>query len=162
MDQLFDIFCSDEKRRELEKLNQLRMTSKDFKSHANQKGPRLMECMEIVELLSVSDLKFKQIVLTKSQQTESTEMEVASSSLADLSDMDSQSSSPMIACTCSDKFLAFTSSEQNRGKWPNLAKISERYQLSDRASVAVANAALKDKGLITETDRSLVIDKNKL
>ena len=99
MDQLFDIFCFDEKRRELENLNQLRMTSKDFNSHADQKGPRLMECMEIVEPLSVSDLTFKQIVLTKSQQTDSTEMEVASSSLADLSDTDSQSSSLMIAST---------------------------------------------------------------
>ena len=163
MDQLFDIFCSDEKRRkELEKLNQLRMTSKDFDFYADHKGPRLMESMEIVEPLSVSDLKFKQRVLPKLQQAESTEMEVASSSMADLSDTDLQSSSLTIASTCSDEFLAFTRSEQNRGKWPNLARISERYQLSDRASAAVANAALKDAGLITETDRSLVIDKNKL
>ena len=42
MDQLSDIFCSDEKRRELEKLNQLRMTSKDFDFYADQKGPRLI------------------------------------------------------------------------------------------------------------------------
>ena len=34
--------------------------------------------------------------------------------------------------------------------------------MSDRASAAVANAALKDAGLITETDGSFVIDKNKL
>ena len=68
------------------------MTSKDFDFYADQKGPRLIECMEIVEPLSVFDLKFKQRVLSKSQQAESTEMEVASSSMADLSNTDSQSS----------------------------------------------------------------------
>jgi len=47
-------------------------------------------------------------------------------------------------------------------EWPNLAMMSERYQLSDRASAAVANAALKDAGLITDLDKTYVIDKNKL
>jgi len=40
--------------------------------------------------------------------------------------------------------------------------MSERYQLSDRASAAVANAALKDAGLITDLDKTYVTDKNKL
>jgi len=52
--------------------------------------------------------------------------------------------------------------EQNRMEWPNLAMMSERYQLSDRASAAVANAALKVAGLITDFDKTYVIDKNKL
>ena len=52
--------------------------------------------------------------------------------------------------------------EQNRMEWPNLAVMSERYQLSDRASAAVANAALQDAGLFTDLDKSYVIDKNKL
>jgi len=47
-------------------------------------------------------------------------------------------------------------------EWPNLAMMSERYQLSDRASSAVANAALKDAGLVTDLDKTYVIDKNKL
>ena len=47
-------------------------------------------------------------------------------------------------------------------EWPSLAMMSERYQLSDRASAAVANAALKDTGLITDLDKTYVIDKNKL
>ena len=85
-----------------------------------------MECMEIVEPLSVSDLKFKQRVLLKSQQQAvRTETEVAFSNMADLSDTDSQSSSLTIASTCSDEFFTVTSSKQNRRKWPNLAKISE-------------------------------------
>ena len=40
--------------------------------------------------------------------------------------------------------------------------ISERYQLSDRESAAVANAALKDAGLITDLGKTYVIDKNNL
>ena len=34
--------------------------------------------------------------------------------------------------------------------------------LSDKASAAVANAALKDAGLITDLDKTYVIYKNKL
>jgi len=52
--------------------------------------------------------------------------------------------------------------EQNRIEWPNIAMMSERYQLSVRASAAAANAALKDAGLITDLDKTYVIDKNKL
>jgi len=40
--------------------------------------------------------------------------------------------------------------------------MSERYQLSDRASAAVANAALKNAGLMMDLDKTYVIDKNKL
>jgi len=40
--------------------------------------------------------------------------------------------------------------------------MSERYQLSGRASAAVANASLKDAGLIVGLDKTYVIDKNKL
>ena len=66
------------------------MTNKDFDFYADQKRPSLIECTKIVEPLSVSDLKFKQRVLSKSQQqAESTEMEVASTSMANLSDTDS-------------------------------------------------------------------------
>ena len=39
-------------------------------------------------------------------------------------------------------------------EWPNLAMMSERYQLSGRASAAVANASLKDAGLIVGLDKT--------
>ena len=60
----------------------------------------------------------------------------------------------------SEELFSQEPNEQNRMEWPNLAMMSERYQLSDNA--AVANAALKDAGLITGLDKTYVIDKNKL
>ena len=51
---------------------------------------------------------------------------------------------------------------QNRKKWPNLARICERYQLSDRAAAAVANSVLVDVGLVTEDDKTRIIDRSKL
>ena len=62
----------------------------------------------------------------------------------------------------SEELFSQEPNEQNRMEWPNLAMMSERYQLSDKASAAVANAALKDSGLITDLDKTYVIDKNKL
>jgi len=62
----------------------------------------------------------------------------------------------------SEELLSQELNEQNRMEWPNLAMMAERYQLSDKASAAVANSALKDVGLITDLDKTYVIDKNKL
>ena len=50
---------------------------------------------------------------------------------------------------------------QNRNKWPNLARICERYQLSDRAAAAVANSVLVHVGLVTEDDKTRIIDRSK-
>ena len=38
----------------------------------------------------------------------------------------------------------------------------ERYQISDRADAAIGSATLKDFGVVTENDASLVIDRSKL
>ena len=62
----------------------------------------------------------------------------------------------------SEELFSQEPNEKNRMEWPNLAVMSERYQLSDSASAAVANAALKGAGLITDLDKTYVIDKNKL
>jgi len=61
----------------------------------------------------------------------------------------------------SEEMFSQEPNEQNRMEWPNLAMMSERYQLSDRANAAVANTALKGAGLITDLDKTYVIDKNK-
>jgi len=59
MDEIFDIFCSDDQqRRQLEKQHLLRMTDKNFEFHSDQNGPRLMKCFNIVETLTTSDVKF--------------------------------------------------------------------------------------------------------
>ena len=38
----------------------------------------------------------------------------------------------------------------------------DRYQISDRAGAAIANAVLQDYGIITPDEDSLIIDRNKL
>ena len=44
----------------------------------------------------------------------------------------------------------------------NLARITKRYQISNRAAAALANAVLIDIGQITESKKTYVIDKSKL
>ena len=36
----------------------------------------------------------------------------------------------------------------------------ERYQVSDQAGAAITNSTLQDAGIITQSDKSFVIDKN--
>ena len=47
-------------------------------------------------------------------------------------------------------------------KWSNLAEMSERFQVSDRAAVAIANSVMQDLGFITENDKTYVIDRSRL
>ena len=53
-------------------------------------------------------------------------------------------------------------SQQYRQSLKNLAMICERYQISDRAAAAIGSTTLKDFGIITDYDASLVIDRSKL
>ena len=86
-----------------------------------------------------------------------------------LSTTDYVSESESLASTSTDtsqssavsQFLAEmpNPSIQNRKKWPNLARVCERYQLLDRA---VANNVLVDVGLVTEDDKTRIIDCSKL
>ena len=51
---------------------------------------------------------------------------------------------------------------QNHQRWTNLARMYERYQLSDRAGAAIATSALQDMEMVTDKDKSLVINPSKL
>ena len=63
MDELFDIFFSDDQqRRQLEKQYLIRMTDKDFEFYSDQKRPRLMKCFNIVETLTTSDVKSRKAI----------------------------------------------------------------------------------------------------
>ena len=53
-------------------------------------------------------------------------------------------------------------SSQNRKRWLNLARMCERYQLSDKAAAAIAYSVLVDVGKITKDDKTCVIDRSKL
>ena len=72
MDELFDIFCSDDQqRRQLEKQHLLRITDKDFEIYSDHKGPRLMKCFNIVETLTTSDVKFAERALAQQKLLDS-------------------------------------------------------------------------------------------
>ena len=71
-----------------------------------------------------------------------------SAQTSDNSDYDASQSLSKSESMCSEELFSQEPNEQNRMEWPNLAMMSEHHQLSDRASAAVANAALKDVGLL--------------
>ena len=58
-------------------------------------------------------------------------------------------------------FGASQSSLQNRMNFPHLAQITERYQISNKAAAALANAVLIVVGLITQSQKAYLIDKSK-
>ena len=47
-------------------------------------------------------------------------------------------------------------------KWSNLARMGERFQVSDGAAAAIANSVMQDLGFITDNDKTYVIDCIKL
>lgn len=51
---------------------------------------------------------------------------------------------------------------QMRIQLKSTALLSDRFGVSDRATAAIASSALHDVGLITDSDVSHVIDKNKM
>ena len=46
--------------------------------------------------------------------------------------------------------------------WSNLARMLKRYQLSNIAAAAVANSVLVDVDMVTDNDKTCVIDRSKL
>ena len=51
---------------------------------------------------------------------------------------------------------------RNRQNFPTIAAVSMRYGISNRATAAIASAALIDAGLVTEEDSSKVLDHKKV
>lgn len=58
--------------------------------------------------------------------------------------------------------LAKLEKKHNTLALPNVAKTCDRYGLSMRSAAAITSAVLMDVGIISDTDNSLVIDKNKI
>ena len=128
-----------------------------------------MKCFNIVETRTTSDVKFAKRALGKQKLLDSSLPSVnvgAGSSISaqtsDNSDYDASQSLSKSESMSSEELFSQEPNEQNRMEWLNLAMMSESYQLSDKASAAVANDALKDAGLITDLDKTYVIDKKKL
>ena len=59
-------------------------------------------------------------------------------------------------------FQSMPYKNQNRMIWSNLARLSERFQISDRSAAAIANSVMQDLGLITDDNKTYVIDRSKL
>ena len=119
--------------------------------------------------LTTSDVKFAERALVQQKLLDSSLSSVnigagatISAQTSDYSDYDASQSLSKSEPMSSEELFSQEPNEHNRMEWPNLVMMSERYQLSDRASAAVANAALKDAGLITDLYETYVIDKNKL
>ncbi|KAK2578324.1 hypothetical protein KPH14_012625 [Odynerus spinipes] len=55
-----------------------------------------------------------------------------------------------------------SSRKRNTLSLPSVARVCDRYGLSSRSAAAVTSAVLQDVGIITSSDTSLVIDKNKI
>jgi len=66
-----------------------------------------------------------------------------SAQTSDNSDYDASQSLLKSETMSSEELFSQEPNEQNRIEWPNLTMMSERYQVSDRTSAAVANSALK-------------------
>ena len=171
-DNLFDIFCNDNlKRRELEKSYKLQMTKKDYIFYEDQKSRRLSVCIDKEENLTSSDLRFQRRYAedaldlrsipfsNKSDISESIDHELTSESEVESVSELSCSSSVGLGYESEDPC-----NDQNRASWPNLSLICERFQLSDRAGAAVANAVLQDLQKIVQIPalNSLLVDRSKL
>ena len=130
------------------------MADKDFKFFSDQKGPWLMKCFIIVETLPTSDVKFAERALGQQKVLDSSLPPVnvgagasISAQTSDNSDYDASQSLSKSESMSSEELFSQEPNKQNRMEWPNLAMMSERYQLSDRERAAAANATLKDAGL---------------
>lgn len=69
--------------------------------------------------------------------------------------------------SCEDLMILETknprpSTSQMRMKLPSVASICDRTGISDRAAATIASAVLQDVGIVTTSDSSKVIDKNKI
>ena len=141
MDELFDIFCSDDQqRKQLRKQHLLRMTDKDFELYSDQKDQGwLMKCFNIVETLTTS-VKFAKRALDQQKLLDSSLPSVnvgtgasISAQTSDNSDYDASQCLLKSESMSSEELFSQEPNEKNRMEWPNLAVMSERYQLSDRS-----------------------------
>lgn len=169
MDELFDIFCEDaSQRRKLEVKHQLLMTKTDFDYYYDQKGPRLGKCVEKVERLTEKDLLFKNRIkqsISRENKRENPGCSYVPNPVdedSDHNEQDSEDDIDMEEEYRPPRSTIKNKTEQNRKNWPNLVSMVERFQVSDRAGAAIANAVLKDIGFISASNSKHTICKNKL
>ena len=171
MESFSDIFCEDNTQRiHLENVYKLRMCEKVYAFYTDQKTTTAAKTTAAIEKLTIGDMRFKR--RAKSLESPSTrkklELETVSNDnimhLSDTGYVGSDSSQ-----STSDDLLHFMSDcdsklLQARINLPSLGLICEKFQLSNRAGAAVANAVIKDLNLsnllIKYDDISLLIEAN--
>ena len=147
IEELFDIFCNDQKqRRKLEEINKLKMNEDDFAFYEDQIGPRKRKCLDVVEPIDQSDINFLQKMSQKPSNsnstvsTSSTNIDIVIGFQSDTSTSENSEISVSFdsALPCSSKSIL----QQNRATLTELAMVCERYEVSDRAGAAIASATL--------------------
>ena len=77
-------------------------------------------------------------------------------------EFDSDSDCASNATTESSNAEETSATSQNRTALRNLSLLCERFNVSNRVGAALGTGALKDHGLVTDTDTKFVIDRSKL
>ena len=167
IEELFDIFCNNQKqRRKLEEINKLKMNEDDFAFYEDQIGPRKRKCLDVVKPIDQSDINFFQ----KMSQKESNFNNTVSISSANIdgvigfeSDTGTSENSKISvsfdsALPCSLKSIL----QQNRVTLKEPAMVCELYEVSDRAGAPIASAIFKAFGIVTEEDKRYVVNRSKL
>ena len=164
-------FCADDKqRRILEKQHGLKMTDDDYAFYKDQTSKRVGKCVDAVVPSTSADIQFLRRSRPLQPHPEpptcssvTSVTSVPESALDCLSDS-SSTNTDQTQSSAASKFVSQSMpyENQNRMIWSNLARMSERFQISDRAAAAIANSVMQDLGLITDDDKTYVIDRSKL
>ena len=169
--EIFDVFCADNKqRRILEKQHGLKMTDDDYAFYKDQTSKRVGKCVDAVAPSTSADMQFLRCSRPLQPHPEpptcssvTSVTSVPESALDYLSDS-SSTNTDQTQSSAASEFVSQSMpyENQNRMIWSNLARMSEHFQISDRAAAAIANSVMQDLGLITDDDKTYVIDRSKL
>ena len=163
VEKLFDILSKvNQQRRKLEKKHRLQMTQEDFLFYEDQKGPRKARCLCLEEPLTLFDVRFRRRFDKKGDDQPSGLSHSGSGDATGARDpnvLDDQSLFLDIEDSCyqcsESSSVSFSGASQpslqNQMNFSNLAQITERYQISNKAAATLANAILTDVGLISES-----------
>ena len=95
IEELFDIFCNDQKQRpKLKEINKLKMNENDFAFCEDQIGPRKRKCLDVVEPINQSDINF----LLKTSQKQSNSNNTVSTYCTSLSSQLSSYNNNGVTC----------------------------------------------------------------
>ena len=149
MDQFFNVYCVDEQqKRQMEIRHCMRMAREDFTFYEDQRTEHKRMCVDEVVPLTQSDLRFRhdarQPSIPMSMYASASPSLEQCSAFASDSNNDTDGSASQLSETSEESIFtpqdSHPSHAQNRQRWTNLARMCERYQLSDRAGAAIATS----------------------